>query len=178
MELSKHTEIRENSLAEKSLDSPKINIERFSVEQCQYLVNNFDSDLYSSLPENKKMMMVRDYHQKFSGSMGVKTNLMFNDMPTRSRGCYIHDSKTVYINTNILDNPRQLLTTDLHELRHAVQHSAIDSPFKYDISNDIINAWKDNFENYYSAEDNFPKYYNQPVEVDARAYAQTIMEKY
>jgi len=64
-----------------------------------------------------------------------------------------------------------LLGTVAHELRHAYQHEAIRNPSKFEVSDETVKKWKDNFKHYISGNGgNFEKYYNQPVEVDARSF--------
>ncbi len=64
-----------------------------------------------------------------------------------------------------------LMGTVAHELRHAYQHEAIRNPSKFEVSDETVKKWKYNFKHYISGNGgNFEKYYNQPVEVDARSF--------
>lgn len=178
IEFSKNIDIKGNSSFDPTLDSPCIKCENVIIDKCRETVRTFNPDAYMSLSQNNKMMMIRDFHQGVENSMGVKTNLYFTKLAPNVRGSYSPLSKTIALNENQLNNPSQILTTVLHEMRHALQHEAVNAPHMFDIPNDTIESWRQNFEKYIKPEDNFPKYYCQPVEVDARTFAQLVMKSY
>ena len=98
-------------------------------------------------------------------------------------GTYDPQSKVIYVNSSQFDaeskygkTSEKLVTTCLHEGRHAYQHQVADGIIAH--SNPAeAEAWKDNLSdgNYISFRENPRAYYNQPVEVDARRFAE---EKY
>ena len=61
--------------------------------------------------------------------------------------------------------------TIAHESRHCWQHERADNP---QIEEDY--EFRENFDNYIRPEDDFYEYQNQPVEVDAREYAQNVRD--
>lgn len=92
-------------------------------------------------------------------------------------GAYSHGSRSVRINEWILghmspDESYHLMTTIVHELRHAYQHNAVDHPERYQVSKETIDAWKHSFDTY--AEEKakgYEAYRNIVVERDARRFA-------
>lgn len=98
-------------------------------------------------------------------------------------GTYDPQSKVIYVNSSQFDaeskygkTSETLVTTCLHEGRHAYQHQVADGIITHNDPAEA-EAWKDNLSdgNYISFKENPRAYYNQPVEVDARRFAE---EKY
>lgn len=98
-------------------------------------------------------------------------------------GTYDPQSRVIYVNSSQF-NPESkygktsetIITTCLHEGRHAYQHQVADGIVEHDNPTEAA-IWKDNLAegHYISFRDNPKAYYNQPVEVDARTFA---AEKY
>jgi len=95
-------------------------------------------------------------------------------------GSYDPNTKNIYINTSQFDSESKyggsseaLVTTCLHEGRHAYQHQVVNGSVKCE-DEAIAAIWKDNLSdgNYISYKENPRAYYNQPVEVDARKFAE------
>lgn len=98
-------------------------------------------------------------------------------------GTYDPQSKVIYVNSSQFDaeskygkTSETLVTTCLHEGRHAYQHQVVDGIITHSDRAEA-EGWKDNLSdgNYISFKENPRAYYNQPVEVDARRFAE---EKY
>jgi hypothetical protein len=89
-------------------------------------------------------------------------------------------SMTVDIDNVKGNDPFTILDTVAHETRHQYQHYLVEHPDQRpaDISEDQIKAWKENFDNYKRAEDDFEAYRNQPVEKDAREFGEKAMQAY
>lgn len=93
---------------------------------------------------------------------------------------------TVKINASKLDDP-MILHTIYHEVRHAGQHEMVDNQpgsieraindalgrddYPDGVTQEQVDAWEENFEDYQSTKkgDTYEEYFEQPVEVDARA---------
>jgi hypothetical protein len=78
-------------------------------------------------------------------------------------------------------DPSQALETYAHEFRHCYQNeqvSCIRKPQFAHNADDFDRAlrWLNNFESYIPAEVGFEAYWDQPVEVDARAFATQVVE--
>ena len=90
-------------------------------------------------------------------------------------GYYNHGRHTVTINEQVLSDRLDwdsylLIGTISHELRHAYQHEAVDHPTDFMVSQDTIDKWKKNFDNYISSSTDYNRYRDQPVERDARDF--------
>lgn len=64
----------------------------------------------------------------------------------------------------------------IHEYRHAVQLKAVHTPGFWNVSVDRARLWKQNYDNYQTAERNPVGYYEQLVELDARTFAYLSMK--
>jgi hypothetical protein len=69
-----------------------------------------------------------------------------------------------------------VLATVFHELRHAYQHNACKSPALYNMDRATARIWRTNFKNYISPSKNPRRYFNQPVEQDARDFALLVVD--
>lgn len=87
-------------------------------------------------------------------------------------GFYSKADNTININTNQFNDPNETINTLAHEMRHAYQNERADIGKTY-----TDELYKCNLENYIGLEFvdgycvNFFEYYNQFVEVEARAFA-------
>lgn len=83
------------------------------------------------------------------------------------------------INSDLLDNSKYydlIMDTMAHELRHGYQHSVVDHPEKYEVSEETINTWRENFDDYKTLEeDGYKEYRKQAVEKDARKFAGMVV---
>lgn len=89
---------------------------------------------------------------------------------------------TITINKDLLESSSDydsIMNTMFHEMRHGYQHSVCDNPQKYEsVREETIEAWRDNFNDYRTVEDDgFSEYRNQPVEKDARKFADGVIRK-
>ena len=95
-----------------------------------------------------------------------------------TNGYYNDNSRRISINEYSMQDQRyeDVMTTVVHEMRHAYQHQVIRQPERYEVTPDNVQAWKDNFDHYNAAEDGYSTYRNQPVEADARAFSENRVE--
>ncbi len=86
---------------------------------------------------------------------------------------------TMTLNKKILQDPdgyRQAIDTLCHEMRHGYQHSVVENPDNYIVSEEMANAWRNNFNDYKTTEDDgYDAYRNQIVESDARNFAFKVL---
>ena len=74
---------------------------------------------------------------------------------------------------------REVLDTIVHELRHAVQHRAMNDPDfreKWGIEESRAKKWEENKDNYISPGVDLRRYSSQPMEADAFTFAGQVME--
>lgn len=95
-------------------------------------------------------------------------------------GYYSRGTRLITINTEQLAPPgkysndyREMVDTVLHEGRHAYQHQAVLGEIEHDDKEELA-AWAENMKpgHYISYERNPRGYYNQPIERDARSFAE------
>jgi len=106
------------------------------------------------------------------------SSVEYYDGPTYDRG-YYDGGGVIHINMDVLvepDNCLDALDTIVHELRHAFQKRACNYPAVYGISIAQASIWADNFRFYISPDMDYNAYYNQPVEYDARTFAQAVLD--
>ena len=98
-------------------------------------------------------------------------------------GYYSRTDRTITINTEQLESSSKYgndykvhLDTVLHEGRHSYQHQAVIGEVKHD-NKEELGAWTDNMQpgHYITYEKNPRGYFSQPIERDARGYAQNAM---
>ena len=102
------------------------------------------------------------------------------DYPNPSEeGQYRYPANEIDINRKYIleDQPDNALRTLYHEGRHAYQFKEAENPSVAD-NPEQAQQWRYNLENYKRPEIDMKAYCNQPVEVDARAYAQQKMLEY
>lgn len=106
-----------------------------------------------------------------------------DSMPLQSRGYYSPKSNTITQNYQytMSNSSEMALQNVLHEGRHGYQWDCIKNPQKHpEISESQRKEWEQNLNNYISAQSAEDKmqYFMQPVEVDARTYAQSEAKQY
>ncbi|HIQ98594.1 MAG TPA: hypothetical protein IAB23_02800 [Candidatus Scybalocola faecavium] len=70
----------------------------------------------------------------------------------------------------------QIISTLCHEMRHGYQHAVVDHPENYIVSNETVTAWRDNFNDYKTTEeDGYSAYRKQSVEADARSFSDKVI---
>ena len=145
----------------------------------KYSQDNWDK---ASVEERKKIL--QDYMNEVIIIYGLKDvnkeirwdqNATYTDSSI-TWGYYSQRNHKVTLNEQALTDScgnwdsYDLLETVSHELRHAYQHEAIKHPTEYMVSQETIDIWRDNFDNYIDSDDDYRGYRAQPVEVDARDF--------
>lgn len=113
-------------------------------------------------------------------SNDVEITVSTEKMSDYTCGYYIDSSKEIFINYKYLNEGEleEVLQTILHEMHHAFVHYTIEN---IDYESELVKdnyyykqarEWKENVDNYISSDSDFDEYQNQPIEADARAYAE------
>ncbi len=120
-----------------------------------------------------------DFYKDVKQSMGIDAELSFVSKSPNDLGGYNPRTNCIELNSNYLEKSdcEDLLNTILHESRHAFQCKCIKSPDSVTVKNNVIDVWKDNFQNYISPCHDFEAYENQEIEKDANYYADSVMKK-
>lgn len=93
---------------------------------------------------------------------------------------YVNGDGYLYLNQKYLIDSKlkeDALSTFFHEARHAYQRAVVSAPYLYCEDIKTVKTWKNNFDNYLSAEKfGYYRYFNQPVEVDANKFAEYVLK--
>lgn len=110
----------------------------------------------------------------------VEITVYFEKMSDATCGYYVDDTKEIFINYQYLNEGKleDIIRTILHEMHHAFVYDTINT---LDFESEHIQQsyffkrareWKENCSNYIDALQDFDAYQAQPIEADARAYAE------
>jgi hypothetical protein len=94
---------------------------------------------------------------------------------------YSTESDIIAINAHMVDDGDlgelgKVIDTMTHEMRHQFQDEVTENPSLFDIPPQVVQQWRENDVNYISGDDDFEGYYKQPLEVDARSFAERVMQ--
>ena len=191
-ELPEHTYSRslESYLPQESIYKPLEGIVTKEViddvemkKSCIKLVQDFhneglDMD-YAEKGLQGRCEIASEFYEEVKERMGIDAELSFVCKPPQDLGGYNPITNTIELNSRYLEKPEceDLLNTILHESRHAFQNKCIVDPDSVTVKSNIIDVWKDNFENYISPFLDFEAYENQEIEKDANYFADSVMKK-
>lgn len=153
-------------------------------EQCLGLTG----EKWSSLEDSEKVEVLQTIENRMAFESGrlpcpVVGQWLYTGEDGIVLGSYSRDTHTIYINTSQFDpdskygrDPDRIITTCIHEGRHAYQNQVANGLIIHEDAEEA-EAWRDNLaeDNYISYQDNPVAYYMQPVEVDARSFAEDRM---
>lgn len=153
------------------------------------ILNTLNPEVWRGLSDDEKI----DYFQSLENCMAMENNrenckvngkFLYTGEEGVVLGAYNPKTREIDINVSQFDEyslygkePSRLTQTCLHEGRHALQHQVAEGKVKYPDS-EVAEKWQHNLEegNYISYKRNPKAYYNQPVERDAREFAETRYE--
>lgn len=113
-----------------------------------------------------------DYNAKILGVEDKPRIIYYNAEDPCDFGGYSAKQNAIYINEYNMHDAAETADTISHEYRHKYQHERAE---KLETERDL--EFKDGFDNYIRAEDDYQGYKEQLVEADARAYAQIVKDK-
>ena len=127
----------------------------------------------------QRQQMIREIVAKINTIQGTKvTNIEFyNQGPQNgmmSNGYYRDSDRSIHINLYRQQDFEGILTTVVHELRHAYQHEVTRNPEQFIVTEETAQSWARNFKNYITAERSYNAYRSQPVEQDARDFSEGV----
>lgn len=121
-------------------------------------------------------------HAHVAEQYGFKPyNVQAKPLPANYGGYFSAATRSIVLNDLILKDatPNRALNVIAHETRHGYQWHAVTNPGSVpaDVQSKVA-VWRENFMNYKTpGVHGYKAYYNQPVEVDARAFAEAIVKK-
>lgn len=135
--------------------------------------------LYKESGIADRLGLVLDFYGQVKEVMGINAELNFVPMSGKTLGSFNPATNCIELNIGHLETPdcKDLLNTVLHESRHAFQYRAIEHPASVSVNPELIDIWKNNFNHYITSGLDYEAYYNQPVEADAYAFADDILNR-
>ncbi len=149
-------------------------------DQVKEILTDFKFVNWMSLNENDRLDVINKLVDTVSDELGItdKPKVILTTENEDFFGAYDPQENTIILNRKGFIDPRELVDTITHELRHAYQHMRAE---KLETHEDAL--FRVNLENYISPEQNedgeflnFYEYQNQYVEVDAMAFADKFTE--
>lgn len=126
-----------------------------------------------SVQEQKQAVeKLANYNAEILGVEDKPRIIYYNAEDSRDFGGYSAKQNAIYINEYNMHDAAETADTISHEYRHKYQHERAD---KLETERDL--EYRDDFDNYIRAEDDYQGYKEQLVESDARAYAQAVKDK-
>ena len=158
----------------------EINIDYEIDDNIKNALERFDADNWAYMDEPYMLEAMEELKEVVADKLGIENapSISIYEANDGNYGFYDAKDNTININRNYIVEPREVVNTLIHELRHAYQH------FRAGIFETREDAmYKENFDNYISPiplGDGswlfFMDYLCQYVEVDARAFANYITE--
>ena len=145
-----------------------------SEDSLQDILSKFDEENWNTFDESEKLAVIEEFKNLLCEKLGIEykpTIFLFEDDKNHC-GAFNHQTNTLELNRNILDNPQQVVNTVAHEVRHGYQY---ERACIGETRTDILYAI--NFLNYVKPTQidgkyvNFNEYQNQLIEAEARAFA-------
>lgn len=136
----------------------------------------------------ERISMMNEFAQKLVQLYDLDIDVDVVIQETNNHGAYSWGDKKAVFNIILLtvdaDNPnfeacvREVLDTIVHELRHAVQHKAIEQDGYWNVDEQRRIAWANNMApgNYIRPSVDFKGYVNQPVEADSATFAAQVLQ--
>lgn len=134
----------------------------------------FEQNTWDNLSQVEKEQAVEKLRDSIAEDLQLenKPNIAYyNNEDPRDYGGYAASTNTIYINRFNMGDAAETADTIAHESRHCWQHERADNP-----QTEQDYQFKENFDDYVRPEDDFYEYQNQPVEADARDYAQDVKD--
>lgn len=150
-------------------------------DEIQTVLDRFGASSWEKMTDSERIDAITELAAVIRKKLGLEEEpeIQFYNGRDGSCGAYLPGENKVEINKNTMDNPKEVVDTVAHEMRHAYQHQRAG----------LQETWKDtlyklNFENYISpiplADGKylfFTDYQDQLVEAEARAFANIFTDK-
>lgn len=142
------------------------------------ILNYFAESTWEGLSVEDKKSVITGYVGTLTEGLDINRKLRVDirQLPKNYHGAYNDKNGAIIINSMLLDDPKELVNTISHEMRHAYQYERAgrcetlqDALYKLNMENYIYPV-KDKNGNWY----NYNEYANQLVEAEAEAFAEKI----
>lgn len=143
-------------------------------------LKEFNPQNWEKLSLEEKYALMADLVRDVGNKLGLPQlpELVVQERDNGEQGWYDEKTRVIGITTEMLNDPKELVDTLMHELRHAYQHYRAEQLQNFDDARYAVG-----FENYiapvplpYRGTLFFEDYRNQFVEVEARVFAKLFTE--
>lgn len=143
-------------------------------------LKKFDTKVWNQMHDEEKITAIKELVQEVGNQLEIKhlPEIIVYDGAIGNYGAYHPDSNIISLNKIYFNDPKEMVDTVTHELRHAYQHMRAEILETYEDA-----LYKVNFENYISPVHlpaggclYYTDYMDQYVEVDARVFANLFTE--
>ena len=154
----------------------------------------YSKKTWENASTEEKKEILNDYLQEVAGVMGLQIGEIYFTYSEGTPDGYVSGSYSeryhlVRINEWVIENggkngvkdSYELLSTVVHEMRHAYQNAACEHPEQFVVTEETIQSWQNSFDGYkgvdefmeegMDAEEAYRAYKEQSVEEDARWFA-------
>lgn len=130
-------------------------------------------EAFCTMSAQERLMVLTALGENFAMLYGFTTKapLIAKFDSPNILGCFEKESNTIYINESFfsdgeisLSQSKLIISTMVHELFHQFQYNAAQAAEVNSISQDLLDAWKDNFNHYITYEQDPLSYPLQPLE--------------
>lgn len=167
-------------------DHPEVidmQMEQRSCEIVKEVLGEEPFDQFAVLSPDERKLAVENIVGATSEMMEVEIQeIAFEDLDVY--GCYSEKGRRIELNEVLLcqelmseEEAMEVIDTIFHELRHAYQFRAACYPSQYKRDKMMAAIWRLNWKNYVAFQQNPKLYFEQPVEIDARNYAISIIRR-
>ncbi|MBP3804160.1 MAG: zinc metallopeptidase [Oribacterium sp.] len=157
----------------------EISIDFLISDKINEILDDFHFDKWEAMSEAEKVDSINELAKAVGEALGLDAIPVIDIVEgDDSYGFYDPKNNIITLNSNFFSDPVELVNTLTHEMRHAYQHMRAE----------MLETWEDalykvNFDNYISPMPLpgggwlfFVDYFDQYVEVDARAFANKFTE--
>ncbi len=147
--------------------------------QCGEIANTIFTpevcEQWPTMTTEERWEYINIYKNEIGVILGEGVNITPQDVDLcKGDNGYSSASNGIKINENFIYNPTgnysidKMIDTTTHEMRHQYQNAAKNNPEKYGVPDAVYSEWT---QTYIEKNPEFTKYYQQPIEEDAKAYA-------
>lgn len=146
----------------------------FSDSEILSILDEFNDPAWNEKTDKEKIENIKTFIKIVGEKLGLEKlpSLELFDGEPYECGSFNAESNVIKINRELLKNPKEIVNTTAHELRHAYQNMRA---MKAETYEDFL--YLVNFINYVTPEMGFSDYEDQLVEAEARAFANMFDQK-
>ncbi|MBR6186067.1 MAG: hypothetical protein IKQ41_07355 [Clostridia bacterium] len=161
------------------------NMMRSQIEELFYSSYFSDANWDTATTEEKKQIL-NDFKKNVNSIFGtnVTADVQYFKGESYENGYYDPNTNKIYLNENTLDirSREELMTTVVHEMRHAYQRAVVNDPSGYIVSEETAKAWEQNnipgnyieYDPHDPAKTDYNAYHDQPIEADAFGFSESV----